>query len=210
MPLAEAPRRPLRIGLTGSIGMGKSETAKLFARLGIPAYDADAAVHRLYAKGGAAVAAIASAFPDAVVDGAVDRARLARAITADPAALRRLEALVHPLVAEERERFIAEAERAGADLVLLDIPLLFETGGETSVDAVVVVSAPRAVQQARVLARPGMTLEKLLAIEARQVPDEEKRGKADYVIDTSTGIEHAFESVKQIVGELRRRVKIPD
>ena len=187
--------------------MGKTETGKLFARLGIPVYDADAAVHRLYAKGGAAVPAIAAAVPDAVVDGAVDRERLARAVAADPAALKRLEALVHPLVAQERQRFLAEAERNGADLVVLDIPLLFETGGDREMDAVVVVSAPREVQQARVLARPGMTLEKLRAIEARQMPDEEKRGKADFVIDTSQGLDHAFAAVNQIVGALRRRVK---
>ena len=203
--MPEGKRRALRIGLTGSIAMGKSETARLFAQLGIPVYDADAAVHRLYAKGGAAVAPIAAVFPDAIVDGAVDRTRLARAVTDDPAALRRLEALVHPLVAEERERVIADAERVGADLVVLDIPLLFETGGEKDVDAVVVVSAPAEVQEARVLARPGMTIEKLRAIQARQMPDAEKRGQADFVIDTSRGIAHAFESVKQIVGALRRR-----
>jgi dephospho-CoA kinase len=201
----EARRRPLLLGLTGSIGMGKSETAKLFAQLGLPVYDADAAVHRLYDRGGAAVAPIASLYPDAVRDGKVDRARLAEHVTSDPAALQQLEAIVHPLVAELRRTFIDEARAKGADIVVLDIPLLFETGGETEMDAVVVVSAPREVQRARVLKRPGMTAEKLAAIEQRQVPDAEKRGKADFVVDTSRGLDHAAAAVKDIVAQLRAR-----
>jgi dephospho-CoA kinase len=201
----EGRKRPLLVGLTGSIGMGKSETAKLFARLGLPVYDADRAVHRLYEKGGAAVAPIAAAFPDAVRDGKVDRARLTAHVTADPAAFQRLEAIVHPLVAELRRAFIADAERAGADIVVLDIPLLFETGGEEATDVVVVVSAPRDVQRARVLRRHGMTEEKLDAIERRQAPDAEKRGQADFVIDTSQGLDHAAAAVEDIVAQLRAR-----
>jgi dephospho-CoA kinase len=189
--------------------MGKSETAKLFARLGLPVYDADAAVHRLYEQGGAAVAPIAAAFPDAVTGGRVDRARLTQHVTGDPAAFQRLEAIVHPLVAELRRDFVAEASAKGADIVVLDIPLLFETGGQTGMDAVVVVSAPREVQRARVLRRAGMTAEKLDAIEARQVPDSEKRGQADFIVDTGQGIEHAFAQVKDIVAQLRARLGSP-
>ena len=193
------------VGLTGSIGMGKTETAKLFARLGIPVYDADEAVHALYGQGGAAVAPIAQAFRGVVTDGRVDRAALAETLAGDPAKFQRLEAIVHPLVREAERAFLDAAASRGETLVVLDIPLLFETGGEARMDAVVVVSAPRSVQRARVLAREGMTQEKLDTIEARQVPDVDKRAKADFVIETDKGLAHAFERVKEIVAELRKR-----
>jgi len=200
-----APRRPLMVGLTGSIGMGKSETAKMFAKLGVPVYDSDAAVHRLYEKGGAAVAEIEKAFPGCVADGAVDRAALTRAVTAEADGFKRLEAIVHPLVAREQQRFLEEAMAAGAPVVMLDIPLLFETGGHARMDAVVVVSAPEEVQRARVLARPGMTADKLDHILARQTPDAEKRARAHFVIETDKGLDHAFAQVKEVVAALGKR-----
>lgn len=191
------------LGLTGSIGMGKSTTAGLFAAEGVPVYDADAAVHGLYAKGGRAVAVVEALFPGVTEAGAVDRTRLSARVVGDPDALRRLEAAVHPLVSEERARFLAAAKAEGAEVVVLDIPLLFETGGEGQVDKIVVVSAPEAVQRARVLARPGMTPEKLHAILARQTPDAEKRAKADFVIDTGSGIEAARDQVRAVLEALR-------
>jgi dephospho-CoA kinase len=197
--------RPLLIGLTGSIGMGKTETAKLFARLGIPTYDADAAVHRLYEPGGAAGPVIGREFPDTVIDGRVDRAALAKRVAPEKNELRRLEAIVHPLVAEDQQRFLEEATAAGADMIVLDIPLLFETGGHARMDAVVVVSAPQEIQRARVLSRPGMTTDKLDHILARQMPDEEKRAQAHFIVETDKGLDHAFAQVKQIVAELRSR-----
>lgn len=195
--------RPLLVGLTGSIGMGKTETARMFARLGIPVYDADAAVHRLYEPGGAAVEAIAKEFPSCVIDGRVDRVALAKTIAAQPDGFKRLEAIVHPLVAREQMKFLEE--NAGADMVVLDIPLLFETGGHARMDAVVVVSAPGHVQRARVLAREGMTEEKLDHILSRQMDDEEKRAQAHFVIETDRGLDHAFEQVRKVVEELRAR-----
>ena len=200
-----ARAKPFIVGLTGSIGMGKSETGKLFARLGVPVYDADAAVHILYEKGGAAVAAIAKAFPGAIADGGVDRARLAALIGADEGAFKTLEAIVHPLVREAEQDFLAAAAKRGDQVVILDIPLLFETGGQARMDAVIVVSAPAEVQRQRVLSRAGMTLEKHEAIHARQVPDAEKRAQADFVIETDKGLEHAYEQVKRVAAELRRR-----
>ena len=197
--------RPFIVGLTGSIGMGKSETAKLFAKLGIPVHDADAVVHALYDRNGAAVEPIGRAFPGVVKDGRVDRAALAAQLAGDEAAFQRLEAIVHPLVREAERAFLAAAAKRGDDLVVLDIPLLFETGGESRVDAVVVVSAPAEVQRARVLAREGMSLEKLEAIHARQVPDVDKRAQADFLIETDKGLAHAFEAVKRVVAELRQR-----
>ena len=197
--------RPFIVGLTGSIGMGKSETAKLFARLGIPVHDSDAVVHALYDRGGAAVALIARAFPDAVKDGRVERTALATRLSGDEAAFQRLEAIVHPLVREAERVFLDAAIKHGDGLVVLDIPLLFETGGESRVDAVVVVSAPAEIQRARVLAREGMTLEKLESIHSRQVPDVDKRAKAHFVIETDKGLAHAFEAVKRVVAELRQR-----
>jgi len=193
------------IGLTGSIGMGKTETGKLFARLGIPVHSADEVVHKLYDRGGAAVDAIAHAFPGAVSEGRVMRDALATRLASDDAGFRRLEAIVHPLVREAERAFLKEAATRGVDLVVLDIPLLFETGGENRMDAVVVVSAPPEVQRERVLSRPGMSLEKLEAIHARQIPDVDKRRKADFVIETDKGLEHAFAAVQRIVGELRER-----
>jgi dephospho-CoA kinase len=192
----------LLIGLTGSIGMGKTETAKLFAGFGVPVYDADAAVHALYAKGGAGVAPIGAAFPDAVSDGAVDRAKLSAAL-ADPAAMKRLEAIIHPLVGAAQIAFLRGAEEKGAKMIVLDIPLLFETGGETRVDAVIAVSAPLHVQRARVLERPGMTGTKLDQILARQVPDAVKRARAHFVIETDKGLEHARVQVEAILKALR-------
>jgi dephospho-CoA kinase len=196
-------KHPLLIGLTGSIGMGKTETAGMFAQLGIPVYDADAAVHRLYAPGGEAVAAIARVFPECVDGGRVDRACLSAKLRTDSAALARLEEIVHPLVAREQEAFIARASAEGTTLVVLDIPLLFETGADRRVDAVVVVTAPHDIQRARVLARPGMSEELFEQILSRQLPDVDKREQAHFVVETDKGISHAFRQVKQIVSELR-------
>lgn len=198
--------RPFLIGLTGSIGMGKSETAKMFARLGIPVNDSDANVHALYEPGGAAVPDIEKTFPGTVREGKVDRAVLTKALAADPGGFKKLESIVHPLVAKTQADFMARAEAAGADMVVLDIPLLFETGGHARVDAVVVVSAPPHIQRARVLERPGMTEEKLDQILSRQTPDEEKRAKAHYVVVTDKGLDHAFEQVKMIVADLREKI----
>ena len=200
-------RKPFVVGLTGSIGMGKSETAKLFVRLGIPVHDADAAVHALYEKGGAAVAPIGRAFPDAIKEGRVDRTSLAAQLGGNQEAFRRLEAIVHPLVRESERAFLDAAAARGDEFVVLDIPLLLETGGDSRVDAVVVVSAQPDIQRARVLARPGMTQEKLDSILARQLPDVEKRAKADFVIETEKGLPQAFEEVKRVVAALRERAK---
>ncbi|WP_296473599.1 dephospho-CoA kinase [Roseinatronobacter sp.] len=189
-------KRPYRLGLTGSIGMGKSTTAGFFWDLGVPVWDADAAVHRLYAKGGAAVAPVGDLCPEAVIDGAVDRTVLKEWIAADKSALPRLESIVHPLVAQDREAFVATAK---GPLVVLDIPLLFETGAE--VDGVLVVTAPEAVQRARVLERPGMDKGQLDAILARQMPDAEKRARADFVIQT-TDMDSARDEVKKLVARL--------
>ncbi|HEY1637579.1 MAG TPA: dephospho-CoA kinase [Rhizomicrobium sp.] len=197
--------RPYVVGLTGSIGMGKTETARLFARLGIPVYDADAAVHRLYEPGGAAVAEIAKAFPDCVTAGRVDRTRLAARVSAERGGLQRLEGIVHPLVAKDQQAFLERAAQDRADIVVLDIPLLYETGGHTRVDAVVVVSAPREVQRSRVLSRPGMTREKLDHILARQTSDVDKRAGAHFVVETDKGFDHAFAQVKEILAALHQR-----
>jgi len=175
------------LGLTGSIGMGKSTAARMLAMMGAPVCDSDAVVHGLLAKGGRAVPAIDAAFPGVVVDGAVSRPALGAAVFRDPAALTRLEAILHPMVQAAQRDFIARAARRGAKAVVLDIPLLFETGGERRVDATIVVSAPFVVQKARVLARPGMTPEKFAGILARQTPDAEKRRRADYVVPTGSG-----------------------
>lgn len=176
-------QRPFLLGLTGSIGMGKSTTAAMFAELGIPVWDADAAVHRLYAPGGAAVAPLAQAFPQALREGGIDRAALKQAIAADPAALKRIESIVHPLVAADRAAFVAAAT---APIVVLDIPLLFEGGHEAMMDAVLVVTAPPEAQRARVLSRPGMTEAQFDLILSRQMPDAEKRARATHVIETRT------------------------
>jgi dephospho-CoA kinase len=185
------------LGLTGSLGMGKSTTARFFAEEGVPVHDADAVVHRLYE--GQAAAAIEAAFPGTTAGGKVDRDKLAARVLGDSAALKRLEAIVHPLVQEAERRLLAEAEARGEKVAVLDIPLLFETGGEKRVDAVVVVSAPPEVQRSRVLERRGMTVEKLEAILAKQMPDDEKRRRADFVVDTSRGFEAARADVRAIL-----------
>jgi len=189
------------IGLTGSIGMGKSTTAKMFADEGIPVNDADANVHEIYRHEG--VAALRDVFPDAVVTGVVDRQRLSWDLAAAPAKLPLLESIIHPLVRQREYQFLDRQRSSGADLVVLDIPLLFETGGEERVDTVVVVTCDPQVQRERVLARPGMTEEKLDMILSRQMPDAEKRQRADFLVDTGTGIDAARQRVRQIIGSLR-------
>jgi dephospho-CoA kinase len=191
------------IGLTGSIGMGKSTTAAMFRDAGVPVYDADAAVHDLYDEGGAAVGPVGEAFPGAVRDGRVDREALRTAVLGDPEALKRLNAIVHPLVGRDRVGFFAKAEADGADIVVLDIPLLFETGGHANVDAIVVASAPAEMQRERVLARPGMSAERLDAILAQQMADAEKRARAHFVVDTSRGLEPARAQVAEIIAAVR-------
>jgi dephospho-CoA kinase len=185
------------LGLTGSMGMGKSTTAKFFAGEGVPVHDADAAVHRLYE--GAAVAPIEAAFPGVTDGGKVDRAKLSARIAGDPAALKKLEAIVHPLVRATEQDFLVAAEKSGAPVAVLDIPLLYETGGESRCDAVVVVSAPADVQRARVFERPGMTDEKYAALSARQMPDADKRRRADFVVDSSRGLDAAQAQVRDIL-----------
>jgi dephospho-CoA kinase len=189
------------LGLTGSLAMGKSTTARFFVEAGVPLHDADATVHRLYE--GEAVAAIEAAFPGTSVDGKIDRKALSRHVVGDETAMARLEAIIHPLVRAEEETFLRAAKEAGAQVVVLDIPLLFEVGAENRVDAVVVVSAPADVQRARALERPGMTEDKLLDLLARQIPDAEKRRRADFVIDTSMG----YDAARQQVASVLRTVK---
>ena len=191
------------LGLTGSIAMGKTETAKMFQRLAIPVYNADAAVHELYGKKGAAVEPIAALHPDVIVNGEVCREKLSRKIINNPGIVAEIEKIVHPLVRRKQSDFIASSNRAGAPLAVLDIPLLFETGGENRVDKILVVTAPENIQRKRALERPGMTPEKLALILSRQMPDEEKRAKADYVVETHKGLEHAFQRVSEIVDELK-------
>jgi dephospho-CoA kinase len=191
------------IGLTGSIGMGKSTTAAMFREAGAAVYDADAAVHDLYDIGGAAVEPVGEAFPGAVRDGRVDREALRQAVLCNPEALRRLNAIVHPLVGRDRIGFFAKAEADGADVVVLDIPLLFETGGHANVDAIVVASAPAEMQRERVLARPGMTPDRLDAILAQQLADADKRARAHFVVDTSRGLEPARQQVAEIIAAVR-------
>ncbi len=193
------------LGLTGSIGMGKSAAATMLRRMGLPLHDADKAVHRLLAKGGAAVVAIEAAFPNVVIDGAVDRQRLGAQVFEDRAALERLEAILHPAVRRAARAFLRQQARRGQDLVVLDIPLLFETGGEALCDAVIVVSAPRFVQQARVLSRPGMTPARLRAIQAKQMPDRDKRRRADFVVNTGLSKAETLRQLRAIVTLLRQR-----
>lgn len=188
------------LGLTGSIGMGKSTTAAMFAQEGAFVWNADEAVHRLYARGGKAVAPVGAAFPGVTISGSVDRQRLADALGAEPSAFKRLEAIVHPLVAQQRMEDLSAAKARGERLAVLDIPLLFETGGDAAVDAVVVVTAPIEVQAARVLSRSGMTPERLEVILARQLPDAEKRRRADFIVETGEGLEVARAQVRKIVG----------
>jgi dephospho-CoA kinase len=186
--------------------MGKSETAKMFEQLGMPVYDADKAVREIYGPGGAAVGAIGMAFPGAVKNGTVDRNVLSDIVTGDRSAFQRLEEIVHPLVRNIRSDFLEKAAADGAEIAVLDIPLLFETGSEKEFDAIIVVSAPEEEQRARVMARPGMTEEKFAAILARQVPDAEKRAKADFVIDTGKGLDHAAAQVQAIVSAIKQRL----
>lgn len=187
------------LGLTGSIGMGKSETARMFRRLGIPVFDADAEVHRLMAPGGAAVAPIAAAFPGVVKQGAVDRKALGDRVFGKPDELRQLESILHPRVRRARDGFLKRARGRGEPLVVFDIPLLYETGGERLCDAVLVVSAPAMVQRARVLARSGMTEEKFAAILDQQVPDREKRRRADFVVPTGLGKRVTLNAIRRVI-----------
>jgi dephospho-CoA kinase len=190
------------LGLTGSVGMGKSTAAAMLRQLGVPVHDADVAVHRLLAPGGAAVPAVASAFPGTAVGSGIDRALLGKQVFGDAAALRRLERILHPLVRKSEQRFLKRARARRAPLVALDIPLLFETGGEKRCDAVVVVSAPAFLQRARVLARPGMSEERLRAILAKQVPDAEKRRRADFVVTSGLGRAPTFRGLRRVVRAL--------
>jgi dephospho-CoA kinase len=194
----------LLLGLTGSIGMGKSTTAKLFAEAGVPVYDADATVHMLYE--GEAVPAIEAAFPGTTADGRVDRNKLSARVVHDPAAMAQLEQIVHPMLGASRQRFLDDAERSGAPVAVVDVPLLFETGGEKRVDAVVVVTTTPEIQRQRILARDNMTSEKLDAILARQLPDAEKRRRADFVVDTSHGPDPVRARIRDILNEA---VKMP-
>jgi len=194
------------IGLTGSIGMGKSLTASLFQKQGVPVYDADAAVHALYEKGGAAVAPIGALVPEAVVDGTVDRAILGAHVLKDAEKLKALEAIVHPLAGQAQMAFLLDNEAAGTKAVVLDIPLLLEGGGEKFVDSVVVVSAPYELQRQRVLARPGMSEERFADILAKQVPDAEKRKRAEFIVDSSISVEDAEAQVRAILDAIEGRV----
>ncbi|MFC4726011.1 dephospho-CoA kinase [Glycocaulis abyssi] len=199
----------IAIGLTGSIGMGKSTTAALFAQQGVPVFDADAAVAAMYAPGGEAVKPVGAMFPDVVRDGRVDREALSAHLKESPADFARLEAIVHPLVAARRAGFLEQARKDGAWCVLFDIPLLFETGMEDHVDVIVVVSAPEDIQRTRVLARDGMHAEKLDMILARQTPDGEKRQRADFIIDTSKGVDDARHQVRAVLDALRKSSQNP-
>ncbi|MFZ5737908.1 MAG: dephospho-CoA kinase [Pseudomonadota bacterium] len=187
----------LVLGLTGSIGMGKSTTAKLFAEAGVPVYDADATVHKIYEN--EAVPAIEAAFPGTTVAGKVDRALLSAKVVHDPAAMKRLEAIVHPMLRAHHQQFLDDAESSGAPVAVVDVPLLFETGGEKRVDAVVVVTTSPEVQRERILARDNMTPDKLDAILARQMPDAEKRKRADFVVDTSNGLDPVRLQIREIL-----------
>ena len=192
------------LGLTGSIGMGKSTTAKLFEEAGVPVYDADASVHRLYE--GEAAPAIEAAFPGTTVDGKVDRNRLSAKVVHDAAAMKQLEQIVHPMLGASRQKFFDDAERSGAPVVVVDVPLLFETGGEKRVDAVVVVTTTPEIQRERILARDNMTGKKLDAILARQLADAEKRKRADFVVDTSHGLDPVRLRIRDI---LEQAAKMP-
>jgi dephospho-CoA kinase len=190
------------LGLTGSIGMGKSTTAKLFAEAGVPVYDADATVHMIYQ--GEAAPSIEAAFPGTTIDGKVDRTRLSARVVQDPAAIRRLEQIVHPMLGAYHRKFLEDAERSGAPVAVVDVPLLFETGGEKRVDAVVVVTTDPDTQRRRVLGRDNMTSAAFEAILARQLPDAEKRRRADFVVDTSDGLDSVRERIREILAEAAR------
>ena len=193
------------IGLTGSIGMGKSTVARMFAEEGAPAFNSDDAVHALYAKGGAAAAPVEAAFPGVSEDGAIDRDALSARVMGDPGAIKQLEAIVHPLVRQAQSVFLQAQQDAGAEAVVLDIPLLFESGGAVRVDKIVVVSAPAEVQRARVMARPGMTEEKFASILSRQTPDGEKRARANIVIDTGVDLASTRQQVRAALDALREQ-----
>jgi len=199
----------ITVGLTGSIGMGKSTTAAMFREAGVPVYDADAAVHALYDKGGRAVEAVEALFPGVVVDGTVDREALRQRVLGKPDELKKLTAIVHPMVGEDRAAFFEQAKAQGAEMVVLDIPLLLEGEGHKRVDAIVVVTAPEATQRERVLAREGMTPERLDAILAQQVPDAEKRARAHFVVDTGQGLEFARRQVAEIMAAMREPARRP-
>jgi dephospho-CoA kinase len=192
------------LGLTGSIGMGKSTTAKLFAEAGVPVYDADAAVHKIYE--GEAAPAVEAAFPGTTEAGKVNRNKLSARVVHDPAAIRQLEGIVHPMLGASRQKFLEDAERSGATVAVVDVPLLYETGGEKRVDAVVVVTTTPEIQRERILARDNMTAEKLDAILARQLPDAEKRNRADFVVDTSHGLDPVRAQIRDILDQV---VKMP-
>ncbi len=196
--------KPVIIGLTGSIGMGKSETARMFRAFGVPVFDADAAVHALQAKGGLAVGPVEDAFPGTVVSGAVNRQLLGKRVLGDPAAMRQLEQIIHPLVHAEEKKFLARAMARRKPVVVLDIPLLLETGGESRVDHVVVVSAPPVVQRGRVLQRPGMEEGKFRSILEKQMPDKLKRRKADFIVETGLGKRFARKQVQAIIKSVQR------
>lgn len=191
----------IKLGLTGSIGMGKSTTAEMFADKGIPVWDADAVVHELYGPHARGSQAIAELVPEAVTPAGVDRAKLRAAVVSDARLLRQIEAVIHPLVAADRARFLEKAAAGGARIVLFDIPLLFETGADDWLDKIVVVTAPQEVQRQRVLERPGMTETTFAAILAKQIPDVKKRARADFIVDTSLGLEHADREVSKILEE---------
>jgi dephospho-CoA kinase len=197
----------MRIGLTGSIGMGKSATAELFLAAGVAVFDSDACVHTLYGPGGAAVIPVERAFPGVSGPDGVDRSKLSAVLAADPEQFKALEAIVHPLVNQCREEFVAQCEKRGDDLVVFDIPLLFETGGDALVDKIVVVSAPDEIRRQRVLERPGMTADKLDSIIARQMPDADKRERADYVVETSGGLDDARGQVDTLLKRIRANQK---
>eukprot|EP00879_Flechtneria_rotunda_P001813 GHRR01001977.1.p1 GENE.GHRR01001977.1~~GHRR01001977.1.p1 ORF type:complete len:282 (+),score=68.37 GHRR01001977.1:23-868(+) len=205
MPAKTSQQGPYLCGLTGSIGMGKSTVSSMLKSHGVPMFCADEVVHKLYSPAGAAVALVGQVFPNAVIDGAVDRAALSKYVIGNEAAMKQLEGIVHPLVEAERLKFLRQAAMDGIPLVVFDIPLLYETGAGAGLDAVVVVSAPAEQQQKRVLARPNMTAEKLQAILARQVPDAEKRQQADFVIDTGCSLHETEEQVVKLIEELKGR-----
>lgn len=192
------------VGLTGSIGMGKSATAKMFMDAGVPVFDSDATVHKLQKKNGAAIPMIEAAFPDVVKDGVLDRAKLGAQVFSDPSAKKKLESIIHPMVGTERAKFFEKAERDGAKFIVLDVPLLFETSGDKGCHKVVVVSAPTDIQRQRVLSRPGMTEEKFEHILGQQMPDAEKRARANYIVETDKGLEYAEKQVAQIIEDLKK------
>jgi dephospho-CoA kinase len=187
------------LGLTGSVGMGKSTAAAMLRRMGVPVYDADAAVHRLMRKGGIAVARVAAAFPGVAKNGAVDRGTLGKRVFGDDAAMKRLEAIIHPLVRQDENRFLGDMRRRRAKLVVMDVPLLFESGRQRRYDATMVVTAPKFLQRARVLARPGMTKATLAAIKARQMSDAEKRRRADYIVPSGLGRALTWRRLRQVL-----------